>query len=136
VLFYLFIDQYNHYNKDVSQLSSLVSQIAVKELYAQYKNYTIAPRKKSNKDMMLFMIRAYNEEKTIGSVIDTIIKAGYHKILVINDGSTDATADILHSKQKENPDVLLLVAHHMINRGGGAANKTGFSFASTYGKEL
>jgi hypothetical protein len=24
----------------------------------------------------------------------------------------------------------------MINRGGGAANKTGFSFASTYGKEL
>ncbi len=69
-------------------------------------------------------------------MIDEIVAAGYHKILIINDGSTDHTAQIIKQKQQEHTDVLLLTANHIINRGGGCANRTGFAFLSAYGEEL
>lgn len=41
------------------------------------------------------IIPAYNEEKTIGDVINTVKKVGLvDKIVVISDGSTDNTARI------------------------------------------
>jgi len=51
----------------------------------------------------LITIPAYNEEKTIGELIETIQKTlnttGYpHDIQVIDDGSTDGTADIARSR--------------------------------------
>ena len=50
---------------------------------------------------LLIAIPAYNEEKMIGEVIKDIPARIAHvsqrDILVINDGSTDATADIARS---------------------------------------
>lgn len=136
VLFYLLIELYNKHTKDTSHLSTLVSQLAIQESYQAYQNHPPVMRKKSNKDMMLFLIRAYNEQETIAWVIDEIVAAGYHKILIVNDGSTDHTAQIIKQKQQEHTDVLLLTANHIINRGGGCANRTGFAFVSTYAQEL
>lgn len=65
ILFYLFIELYNKHTKDTGHLSSLVSQLAVQEAYTTYKKMPPVIRKKSNKDMMLFLIRAYNEQETL-----------------------------------------------------------------------
>ncbi len=65
VLFYLLIELYNKHTKDASHLSKLVSQLAIQEAYQAYQNHPPVMRKKSNKDMMVFLIRAYNEQETI-----------------------------------------------------------------------
>ena len=43
------------------------------------------------------IIPAYNEEKDIGKTLETCLRLGYPKkeIIVVNDGSTDKTADII-----------------------------------------
>lgn len=69
------------------------------------------------------IIPAYNEEKGIGEVIDKIkdamenVRAGY-EIIVIDDGSTDATAAIVKEKGVK-------LIQHPYNKGYGAALKTG-----------
>lgn len=136
VLFYLFIDLYNQHTKDTTNLSGLISELAIQKAYDMYQNYPPIKRKKSNKDMMLFLIRAYNEEQTIEQVIDEIIQAWYHKILIIDDGSTDTTPSIIKRKQEEYTDAIIIVATHHMNRGGGCANKTWFAFLRQYAKDM
>ncbi len=48
-----------------------------------------------HKNNILFLIRAYNEASRITSVIDGIFEAGFSEILVIDDGSTDGTEELL-----------------------------------------
>lgn len=46
----------------------------------------------------LLIIPAYNEEKAIGEVLENILSAGYAErvdILVVNDASTDGTAEVV-----------------------------------------
>jgi hypothetical protein len=44
--------------------------------------------------------------------------------------------EILKEKQKQYPDCLIIVLSHEINRGGGAANQTGYKFIQDYAEEL
>jgi polyprenyl-phospho-N-acetylgalactosaminyl synthase len=83
-----------------------------------------------------FLIRAYNEEKTIGLVINEIISRGYQTIVVVNDGSKDTTSSIVREIQKQHPTVRIILLEHLINRGWWAANKTIFTFARTYAQQL
>ncbi len=69
----------------------------------------------------LVIIPAYNEEQTIGGVIDAV-KQHTSRIVVIDDGSHDNTTAIAQSKGVE-------VKNHVINRGLGAALCTGFAYA-------
>ena len=51
------------------------------------------------RELIVVTIPAYNEERTIGRVIEDIKKAMYennynYKILVVNDGSRDKTVEI------------------------------------------
>ena len=71
----------------------------------------------------LIVIPAYNEEKNIGAVLDGIARAvpGV-EVLVINDGSTDATADIASQRGAR---VITLP----YNSGYGVALQTGFIYA-------
>ncbi len=72
---------------------------------------------------ILALIPAYNEEKTILSVIEETQRyLPEADILVLNDGSTDNTKAIL-SQQKD-----IIVLHHPFNMGIGGAIWTGFNF--------
>jgi len=56
--------------------------------------------------LLSIIIPAYNEEKTIASLLDKVLAAptpqGFRKeIVVVNDGSTDKTADILKEYSKK-----------------------------------
>lgn len=65
------------------------------------------------------VIPAYNEEKTIGNVINAIKKVEFiKKIIVVSDGSTDNTA-----KEARDCGAIVLELHK--NVGKGAALKTG-----------
>ena len=71
---------------------------------------------------LVIVIAAKNESKTIGNVIEKIHLLNLpfsHKILVVNDGSTDNTAQIAKSKDA-------LVVNHFQNLGLGGAIKTGY----------
>ncbi len=74
---------------------------------------------------VLVVIPAFNEEKTIISVIREVKKHSKKyrtKIVVINDGSTDKTGKIAIQE-----GVILL--NHIINRGLGATITTGLEYA-------
>ena len=69
------------------------------------------------------VIPVYNEEEAIGDDLDTILAtmagSGYtYEVIVVDDGSTDRTADIARAKGVK-------VIQHPINRGTGAARRTG-----------
>jgi glycosyltransferase involved in cell wall biosynthesis len=66
-----------------------------------------------------FLIPAYNEERTIGEVLSRIDALGLEReIIVVDDGSRDATATIVESFAREHDGVVLV---RQANRGKGAA---------------
>ena len=74
------------------------------------------------KRKIFIVIPAYNEAKVIDKVISDIRKEGFKNIVVVDDGSTDNTKRVV-SKAKAK------VLSHFINRGKGAAVKTGLEYA-------
>ena len=78
---------------------------------------------------VLILLPVFNESKVIFSVIRSIQKEGWKKILVVDDGSTDNTYD----KVKKTGAIIL---RHIINRGKGAAVKTGLEAAKKMGSEI
>lgn len=76
---------------------------------------------------LTIVIPVYNEPVTVLTIVDRVRALPISKqIIVVNDGSTDATAETL--KQLEAfSDVQ--VFHHPVNRGKGAALQTGFEQA-------
>lgn len=75
---------------------------------------------------LLIGIPAYNEERTVGKVIESLPKKlkGIEKVetVLVDDGSFDATGDIARRKGAA-------VLTHIINRGLGGALKTIFTYA-------
>jgi len=72
----------------------------------------------------LIIIPAYNEERSIGQVVQGIRREGLDvDVLVVNDGSTDRTAQIAAEQDA-------FVLSHPTNLGYGAAVQTGYKFAS------
>ena len=69
------------------------------------------------------IIPVYNESKVICDVIDGIHKAGDYISIVVDDGSSDDTTN----QARKNG---MLVIRHKINRGKGAAVKTGVMVAN------
>ncbi|OGP81157.1 MAG: hypothetical protein A2Z08_10180 [Deltaproteobacteria bacterium RBG_16_54_11] len=79
------------------------------------------------RDKIAILIPAYNASESLRGVIEGI--KGYAlAILVVDDGSTDATAEIAL-------DAGAQVLRHPINRGKGAALRTGFWFLLNQGYE-
>ena len=72
---------------------------------------------------------AYNEEKSIGKVLDDLRAEGWSNVIVANDGSKDKTADRARSAGA-------LVARHPLNLGQWGALRTGFKLALMDGAEV
>jgi len=72
---------------------------------------------------------AYNEAATIKEVVASLLSIdlpGHLELIVVNDGSTDATGEILDAFD----DPRLTVVTHEKNRGKGAAVRTGITSAT------
>lgn len=72
----------------------------------------------------LVVVPAYNEATTI----ETVLRAmqGVHDVVVIDDGSTDSTGEVARASGA-------LTLRHVVNRGLGAALRTGFAYALSRG---
>ena len=79
------------------------------------------------------VIPVCNEEESIGSLINEITQAlsdNYqHEIIVVDDGSTDKTLDVL-LKIKQDLSTLRIVKH-LKNSGQSTAVRTGIQYASS-----
>lgn len=77
---------------------------------------------------VFIVIAAFNEERAITNVVKGLQKAGYHNIVVVDDGSKDRTAAVAEA-------VGAVVVKHAINRGQGASLKTGIDYALQQGAD-
>ena len=71
--------------------------------------------------MYSVLVPAYNEGENIRELITRLKKSSKLKIIVVDDGSTDSTVDIV-----KRSGVKLI--HHKKNRGKAEAIKTGFNY--------
>jgi glycosyltransferase involved in cell wall biosynthesis len=77
---------------------------------------------------------AYNDGGTIGSLVITAVKVAGSltpdfEVIVVNDGSSDDTPQILDELARLYPDHVRVV-HHPKNRGYGGALRSGFATAT------
>jgi glycosyltransferase involved in cell wall biosynthesis len=76
---------------------------------------------------------AYNDSGTIASLVISALRAARKltsdfEVIVVNDGSADATAEIIDELARTYPEVK--VVHHERNRGYGGALRSGFAAAT------
>ena len=74
------------------------------------------------------VLPAFNEEVSIGSIV-LLTRLYADKVIVIDDGSSDRTAEIA---EKAGAEVIV----HKVNQGKGCALKTGFSVAIEKGADI
>lgn len=75
------------------------------------------------KPKIIVVIPVFNEEAVVGEVLRDIRGAGYPDIVVVDDGSTDRTYQVAGGIEG------VVVLRHFLNRGKGAAMKTGIEAA-------
>ena len=76
--------------------------------------------------MLSVVIPVFNEKATIATIIDRVCAVDLEKeIIVVDDGSTDGTRDVLRSIEGRIDRLILMER----NRGKGAALKAGFAAA-------
>ena len=75
------------------------------------------------------VIPVYNEQATIREIVRCVrAQRLVQEIIIVDDFSTDGTGKIVDEIAAEKPGVR--VAHHAVNRGKGAALRTGFALAT------
>ncbi|TWT74383.1 glycosyltransferase family 2 protein [Allorhodopirellula solitaria] len=97
------------------------------------RNHT-APQETSsptNSSHWLTALPVYNEVKYLDDVLDQVLRHS-DRILVVDDGSTDGTADKLDGRQKAMPDRIDVI-HHTQNRGYGAGLQSAFGYTLDHG---
>jgi hypothetical protein len=84
------------------------------------------------RDKIAILVPAYNEVASIGQVLDAIpprVCDVETAVLVVDDGSRDGTGEVARSHGA-------IVARHVINRGGGAALRTGYRLCADSGARI
>src|SRR3954468_22696389 len=74
------------------------------------------------------IIPCFNERRTIRMIVEKVraVVAAGTEIIIVNDASTDGTDAIVDKLALEG----VVVVHHPVNRGKGAAMETGFRHAT------
>lgn len=85
--------------------------------------------------VLSIVIPAYNEAQTIHPILEkirdvTLINCLVKEVIVVDDCSTDATKATILSFKSANPTMIIKYLQHDINRGKGAALRTGISNAT------
>jgi hypothetical protein len=116
----------------LSQGSRITRELsAVLEGFA-WEQFSDAGHPERFRDKIGVLIPAYNEADSIGYVLDRIpaeVCGLETTTLVVDDGSRDGTADIATQRG-------VAVARHLINRGGGAALRTGYRLLADSGATI
>ena len=79
------------------------------------------------------VLPAYNEEQVIADTVKSVVAAlegvtDDYEVVVVNDGSRDATRQVAEAISAQNPRIRCV--SHQVNRGYGAALWTGFTSAT------
>lgn len=116
-IFYLLLILLTKHFETKESITKLVRELAIS-----------ASDKSKICDEVVILIRAYNESETIAKVLDRVIAAWYHSILLVDDGSSDNSKQIYKKYQDK-----VYTIHHKVNRWAGAALETGFEYLRRYG---
>lgn len=117
-LMYFSVLLLNKVEKNKEDITSLVREVAL--MNAPKKNIT---------GEICFLVRVYNEEKVVKNTLEMILQKWYKNILVVNDGSSDHSRNILEAFW----DKIILINHYK-NRGGWAALETWFEYIRRFGQ--
>jgi hypothetical protein len=101
--------------RNARQLSAVLEGISSEQFRA-------GDHRKQFQNKIAIVIPAYNEADSIGHVLEQIpaeVCGLRTAILVVDDGSRDGTEDVAEAHGA-------VVARHVVNRGGGAALRTGY----------
>jgi Glycosyl transferase family 2 len=122
ILFLLVLRALTESSRMNQQLSALLEGLAWEEFKA-------ARLPERFRDKIAVVVPAYEEAESVGDVIRQIPKQVCGEetaVLVVDDGSRDATSE-------EAAKAGAVVARHVINRGGGAALRTGYRLMAESG---
>jgi hypothetical protein len=119
ILFGLVIRALAQSSRATRELSAVLEGLA-------WEQFKLAGHPDRFRDRVAIVIPAYNEAQSIGMVLDRIPAAvcgAETAVLVVDDGSRDGTSEVAEARGA-------VVARHVINRGGGAALRTGYRLMS------
>jgi hypothetical protein len=125
ILFLLILRALSQAARNARQLSAVLEGLAWEEF-----RQAGLPERFRNK--IAILVPAYNEAENIGYVLDRMpaeVCGAGTAVLVVDDGSRDGTGDVAAEHGA-------VVARHVINRGGGAALRTGYRLMVESGAEV
>jgi Glycosyl transferase family 2 len=125
VLFLLVVRALSVSSRTVRELSAVLEGLA-------WEEFRSAGYPERFRDGLGILIPAYNEAENIGEVLERIPPAVCGQptaVLVVDDGSRDGTDNVARGHAA-------VVARHVINRGGGAALRTGYRLLSDSGATI
>jgi hypothetical protein len=119
VLFLLVIRALAQSSRITRELSGVLEGLA-------WEEFRTAGHPERFRDKVAVLVPAYDEADSIGQVLVRIpqqVCGEETAVLVVDDGSRDGTGDVAREHGA-------IVARHVINRGGGAALRTGYRLLS------
>jgi hypothetical protein len=125
ILFLLILRAISQAGRNSRELSAVLEGLA----WEEFRGADLPQRFRG---MVAVLVPAYNESENIGHVLDRIpseVCGRETAVLVVDDGSRDGTGDVAAEHGAA-------VARHVINRGGGAALRTGYRLLADSGAEI
>jgi hypothetical protein len=81
----------------------------------------------TRRDLVTVIVSVFNEENTRAELLDQLMAVPYEKqVVVVDDGSTDATAHIIRCWQEQDDEQIELLSHP-VNRGRGLPSERRWS---------
>ena len=125
ILFLLVLRALSQAARNARQLSAVLEGLA----WEEFRQAELPTRFRGK---VAILVPAYNEADSVGQVLDLMPSEVCNvetAVLVVDDGSRDGTGDVAAEHGA-------VVARHVINRGGGAALRTGYRLMVDSGAEI